>query len=49
MSKIKFEIVKKIGNLKKNEKACSKEAKQNGWNNLDPKYNIYEWFSSDKP
>lgn len=43
MSDIKFEIIKKIGELSKSSKGWAKELNLVSWNDRDPKYDIREW------
>ena len=43
MSKIKFEIVKKIGVLSKSASGWAKELNLISWNERDAKYDIREW------
>ena len=43
MAEIKFEIVKKIGELSKNSKGWAKELNLISWNEREPKYDIREW------
>lgn len=43
MADIKFEIVKKIGELSKSGKGLKKEPNLISWNDREPKYDIREW------
>jgi hypothetical protein len=43
MSEIKYEIVKKIGELSKSASGWAKELNLVSWNDRDAKYDIREW------
>ncbi len=43
MSEIKYEIVKKIGELSKSASGWTKELNLISWNDRDAKYDIREW------
>ena len=43
MSEVKFEIIKKIGELSKSSKGWVKELNLVSWNDREPKYDIREW------
>ncbi|HEX7395771.1 MAG TPA: PC4/YdbC family ssDNA-binding protein [Anaerolineaceae bacterium] len=43
MADIKFEIVKKIGELSKTDKGWTKVLNLIAWNDREPKYDIREW------
>ena len=43
MSEIKYEIVKKIGELSKSASGWAKELNLISWNDRDAKYDIREW------
>lgn len=43
MSKIKYEIVEKIGEVSKNNKDWTKELNLISWNDRDPKYDLRDW------
>ena len=43
MSEIKYEIVKKIGELSKSASGWAKELNLISWNERDAKYDIREW------
>jgi len=43
MADIKFEIVKKIGDLSKTSKGWEKQLNLISWNDREPKYDIREW------
>lgn len=43
MPEVKFEIIKKIGDLSKSSKGWVKELNLVSWNDREPKYDIREW------
>ncbi|MBK8616069.1 MAG: hypothetical protein IPN96_02940 [Anaerolineales bacterium] len=43
MSEIKYEIVKKIGELSKSASGWAKEVNLISWNDRDAKYDIRDW------
>jgi hypothetical protein len=43
MTEIKFEIIKKIGELSKSNSGWAKQFNLISWNERDPKYDIREW------
>ncbi len=43
MSEIKYEIIKKIGELSKSASGWAKELNLISWNDREPKYDIREW------
>lgn len=43
MTEIKFEIVKKFGELSKSSKGWAKELNLVSWNDREPKFDIREW------
>jgi len=43
MSEIKFEIIKKIGELSKSDSGWAKQLNLISWNEREPKYDIREW------
>jgi hypothetical protein len=48
MADIKFEIIKKIGNLSKSDKGWAKELNLISWNDREPKYDIRDWSPDGK-
>ena len=43
MSEIKYEIIKKVGELSKSASGWAKELNLISWNDRDAKYDIREW------
>jgi hypothetical protein len=43
MADIKYEIIKKLGELSKSEKGWAKELNLISWNDREPKYDIRDW------
>ena len=43
MSEIKYEIIKKVGELSKSASGWAKEINLMSWNDREPKYDIRDW------
>jgi len=43
MAEVKFEIIKKIGNISTSSNGWAKELNIVSWNDRDPKYDIRDW------